>query len=76
MKDKDKKKLRKIATQLTKLRKKKGLSMRQLAARCDVDYGKISKIEGMKANLMVTTLLELAEGLEVHPKELLDVDFD
>lgn len=50
--------------------------MRELAARCDVDYGKISKLENNKANLSLTTLIELAEGLEVHPKVLLDFDFD
>lgn len=76
MKDRDKKRLKKFAAQLTKLRKKKGLSMRELSSRCDVDYGKISKLENNKANLTLTTLLELAEGLEVHPKELLDIDFD
>ncbi|MDZ4806681.1 MAG: helix-turn-helix transcriptional regulator [Bacteroidota bacterium] len=37
---------------------------------------KISKIENNKASFTVTTLIELAEGLEVHPKELLDIDFD
>ena len=76
MKDRDKKRLKKFAAQLTKLRKKKGLSMRELSSRCDVDYGKISKLEGNKANLTLTTLLELADGLEVHPKELLDFVID
>lgn len=76
MTEKDKKRLNKFGAQLKKLRKKKGLSMRELAARCDVDYGKISKLENNKANLTVTTLIELAEGLEVHPKVLLDIDFE
>ncbi len=76
MKDKDKKRLKKFAAQLTKLRKKKGLSIRELSSRCDVDYGKISKLENNKANLTLTTLIELAEGLEVLPKDLLDIDFD
>lgn len=76
MKDRDKKRLKKFAAQLSKLRKKKGLSMRELSYRCDVDYGKISKLENNKANLTLTTLIELAEGLEVHPRDLLDTDFD
>ena len=75
MKDGDKKRLKKFAAQLTKLRKAKGLSMRELSSRCDVDYGKISKLENNKANLTLTTLIELAEGLEVHPRDLLDIDF-
>lgn len=68
--------MEKFATHLSKLRKKKGLSIRELASRCDVDYGKISKLENAKANLNLTTLIELAEGLELHPKELLNFDFE
>jgi transcriptional regulator with XRE-family HTH domain len=76
MKDKDKKRLQKFAAHLARLREEKGLSQRALSARCRVDFGKISKIENGKANLVVTTLIELAGGLEVHPRELLDIDFD
>jgi transcriptional regulator with XRE-family HTH domain len=76
MKDKDKKRLKKFALNLKRLRKKRGLSVRELSSRCDVDYGKISKLENNKANLTVTTLIELADGLEIHPKDLLDIDFD
>lgn len=76
MKEKDKKRLEKFAAQLVKLRQKKELSQRGLSALCDVDYGKINKIENNKANLTITTLIELAEGLGVHPKSLLDIDFD
>ena len=76
MKEKDKKRLLKFAVQLKKLRKKKGLTIRELASRCDVDYGKISKLENNKANLTLTTLIELAEGLGIHTKALLDIDFD
>jgi transcriptional regulator with XRE-family HTH domain len=76
MKEKDEKRLKKFGAHLKKLREKKGLSIRELSSLCDVDYGKISKLENNKANLTVTTLIELAEGLEVHPKVLLDMDFD
>lgn len=76
MKEKDKKRLKKFAAQLRKIRKKKGLTVRELSSRCDVDYAKISKLENNKVNLTLTTLIELAEGLEVHPKILLDIDFE
>lgn len=76
MKDKDRKRLQKFADHLMKIRETKGLSQRQLSARCDVDYGKISKIENNKANLVLTTLFELADGLGIHPKKLLDFDLD
>jgi transcriptional regulator with XRE-family HTH domain len=76
MKEKDKRRLDKLAAHLAKLREAKGLSQRALSARCEVDFGKISKIENGKANLVVTTLIEIAEGLGVHPRDLLDIDFD
>jgi transcriptional regulator with XRE-family HTH domain len=76
MKEKDKKRLKKVAAHLKKLRTKKGIGVRELSSLCDVDYAKISKIENNKANLTITTLIELAEGLGVHPKELLDIEFE
>lgn len=75
MKERDKKRLKKFGQHLKKLRQKKGLSVRELASRCDVEYAKISKLENNKANLTLTTLIELAEGLELSPKDLLDIDF-
>ncbi len=64
--------------QLEKLRKKKDLSYRKLAQNCNIDYSNISKIEKgtEKANITMLTLLELAKGLEIHPKKLLDFDFE
>lgn len=72
MKEKDKKRLKKFGQHLKKLREKKGLSVRELASRCDVEYAKISRLENNKANLTLTTFLELADGLEIDPKELVD----
>lgn len=72
MRDIDKKRLQAFAEHLKKLREKRGLSQRELASRCDVDHGKISKLESNKANLTVTLLIEIANGLDVPPKELLN----
>ena len=76
MKERDKKRLKKFGAHLAKLMEEKGISQRELSSRCDVDHGKISKIINSKANLTLTTLIELAEGLEMHPSELLDIKFD
>lgn len=76
MRDIDRKRLKKFGLHLKKLRQKSGLSMRQLAARCDVDYAKISKLENNKETLELTTLFELAVGLDVHPTELLNFEFE
>ena len=76
MKEKDKARLKKIGAQLKKVRESKGMGQRELSSNCDIDYSKINKIEHSRVNMLVTTLIELAEGLGVHPRELLDFDND
>lgn len=62
---------------LLELRTERGLSLRELSQICDVDHAKISKLESnLDTNLTLTTLFELAKGLGVHPKELIDYSFD
>ncbi|MDO5972865.1 helix-turn-helix domain-containing protein [Flavivirga jejuensis] len=61
---------------LHKIRSDKGISYRELAQLCDVDHSQISKIEKGLVSLQLTTLFELAKGLEIHPQKLLDIDFD
>lgn len=59
-----------------KFRKKMGLSYRELAQKCDVDHSNISKIEKGEVDLRISTIQELAKGLEVHPQELFDFKID
>jgi len=73
MKEKDKARLQKIGANLLRIRTEKGYTQEQLSYECDVDRAKISKIESGQANLYVTTLLDLAEGLQVKPEDLLDL---
>lgn len=61
---------------LSELRKKKNLSFRQLSAQCDVDYSDIKKYEKGTKDLRLTTVVDLAVGLGVHPAELLKLDLD
>ena len=68
--------LEQFGKQVEKLRKRKNLSYRKLAQNCNIDYSDISKIEKGKANITMLTLLELAKGLEVHPKKLLDFEVE
>lgn len=62
--------------QLEVLRVKKDLSFRALAQRCDIDHSDISKIEKGQINIQIGTVMELAKGLNVHPRELFDFNFD
>lgn len=62
---------------MARLRKERGLSQRGLSYVCDVAPSKIARLEtDPDSNLNLTTLFELAKGLGVHPKELIDYDFD
>lgn len=60
--------------QVEKFRTEKNLSYRQLAQRCEIDHSNISKIEKGEINVRLTTILELAKGLEKQPKELLNFE--
>ena len=62
--------------QIEILRTKHNLSYRQLAQRCDIDFSNISKIEKGEINIQLSSVLQLAKGLSVTPKELFDFKFD
>ena len=47
-----------------------------MATRCNIDYSDIGKIERGNRNIQMSTVLELAKGLGVHPKELFDFEFE
>jgi transcriptional regulator with XRE-family HTH domain len=53
------------------IRQQKGLSLREVGYRCSLDNSKISKIEKGKINVSLSTLTDLARGLDLHPSELL-----
>ena len=72
LKEIDKIRLKQFGDNLKKLREARGLSVRELASQCDVDFSKINKLENNKGNITLTTLFELAEGLGVHPSSLLN----
>jgi transcriptional regulator with XRE-family HTH domain len=61
---------------LKRIREKKGLSLRDVASRCDLDNSNISKIENGQFNIQLSKIVELAKGLNIHPKELLDLAID
>jgi len=68
----DKKVLKNFGENLRKLRKQKGLSLREMSYACSIDNSKIAKIEKGMINITFTTLLQLAVALEIHPSSLLD----
>jgi len=67
----DKKVLKRFGEHLRKLRKEKGLSLREMSYACSIDNSKIAKIEKGMINITFTTLLQLAVALEANPTFLL-----
>lgn len=72
----DKKVLKKFGENLRRLRKDKGLSLREMSYACNIDNSKIAKIEKGMINITFTTLLQLAVALEAQPSLLLDYQLD
>ena len=70
----DRKALRRFGQHLADIRNEKNLSLRDVSSACDIDNSKIAKIEKGMINVTFTTILELAAGLDVHPKKLLDYE--
>jgi transcriptional regulator with XRE-family HTH domain len=62
----------KFGFNLKKIRNSKGLSLRAMARNCDIDDSNISKIENGKFDIQLSTIFELAKGLDIHPKDLFD----
>jgi len=64
--------LEKFGEKLYRLRTEKGFTLEQLAFAVDVEISQIHRIEKGKINPTYTTLLALANGLEISISELVD----
>jgi len=58
------------------IRKGLGLSQDYVATNSNLTKSNVSEIERGNRNLAFTTLLELAKGLGIHPKKLLEYNID
>jgi len=57
--------------ELRKLRKARGWSQEELAARCDLDRTYIGGIERGERNVALLNIYKIAEAIELHPSKLL-----
>jgi transcriptional regulator with XRE-family HTH domain len=62
----------KLGRHLQTLRKKKQLSLRKLALNCNIEHSDIKRYENGEINMTFLTMVELAKGLGVPLKELID----
>ncbi|MXV53208.1 helix-turn-helix domain-containing protein [Pedobacter sp. HMF7647] len=63
---------KKFGENLKKIREEKGLSLREVASRCNLDNSNISKIENGQFNIQLSKIFELAKGLGVEARDLLN----
>jgi transcriptional regulator with XRE-family HTH domain len=56
------------------LRKSKDLSLRKLAAKCNIEHSDIVRYEKGEINISFNSLVELSKGLEISLKELMDFE--
>ena len=73
MKDDKKEILEKFGSFVKKIRTDKGMTMLDLEVSTGISEGSISKIENGRKNLVLTTIIKLANGLSVPPSHLLSV---
>lgn len=71
IKSSDKEAIKKFGENIRRLRDAQKLSLRDVSINCNIDNSKISKIEQGQVNITLTTMLELAKGLNVTQSELL-----
>lgn len=69
--------LKKFGEHVKNLRLKSGLTQDDVVLNgSKITKATISDIENGKRNFAFTTLIDLAKGLNVSPKDLLDINFD
>lgn len=64
--------LRKVGDKIREIRESLNLSQDEVVLRCDVTKGNLSNIENGNKDFYFTTFLEIAKGLGVEAKDLLD----
>jgi len=57
---------------LEELRLKQNLSLRKLALHCNIDHADVKKYENGEINISLISITELAKGLNVPLKELME----
>lgn len=66
--------LKKLGSNVARLREDAGLSQTELALRCDKDRQSLNRLEKGRINPSVYYLMQLAEELKIPVKDLLDFE--
>ncbi len=63
-----------IGRRIADLRRERGISQQDLAARCNFEKSNLSRIEYGRSNMTIATLLTISRALGVKLRELVDVE--
>jgi len=64
-----------VGKRIDYIREQKGFSYERISQGCNIDASDLSKIAKGRVNIMLSSVMEISKGLEIHPKELFDIDF-
>lgn len=62
-----------ISQRIKSLRKEQGLTVQELAYRCDIERSNLSRIEAGRSNLTLKTMCIICNALKIKLKDLIDV---
>lgn len=62
-----------ISQKIKLLRKEQGLTVQELAYRCDIERSNLSRIEAGRSNLTLKTMCIICNALKIKLKDLIDV---
>ena len=68
--------IKKVCEKIIEIRKRKGIVQEDLVDRTGFGIKQIGNIERGVSNTSISNIAAIAKALGVHPKELLDFDFE
>ena len=68
--------IERIGKKIVEIRKKKNISQEDLIERSGLSLSQIGRVERAEINTSVSMIALIANCLGVHPRELIDVDFE
>jgi transcriptional regulator with XRE-family HTH domain len=72
----DQKFIEQVCAKILEIRKNKGIVQEDLVDRTGFALKQIGNIEKGISNTSISNIAQIARALEVHPKDLLDFDFE
>lgn len=64
--------IRSIAKKIKEIRQSKGLSVQEVAYRCDIERSNLSRLEAGKTNMTIKTLCIICTALNIKLSDLID----